>query len=211
MGRRKSVGSLKPLLWYAPQLSGVGTLCFHILSSSGLMMGSGCRLMPAPCQVFFSFLSFLRVHWLTLENCNCWWLWHLCLLIWQGIFHFSCVLLWNLGSCKVLMAFLNYTARKLSYIFENLKPKQNVNLCLWHQLTNAHCFTHGSTSLIETMLIGSSNQEFLNTFKKASTEFVSITMPPGTVTRKLISKWLKGWESLLVCITGSARVGQAVQ
>ena len=48
MGRCKSLGSLKSFLCYAPQLSGAS---FHIL-------------------------SFLRAHWLTLEGCNRWWLWH---------------------------------------------------------------------------------------------------------------------------------------
>ena len=39
--------------------------------------------------IFFSFLSFLRAHRLTLKGCNHWWRWHLCCLIWQEIFHFS--------------------------------------------------------------------------------------------------------------------------
>ena len=64
--------------------------CFHILSflSSGLIVGSGYSLMTARGQVF-SFLSSLRAHWLMLEGCNHWWLWHPCLLIWQEIFHIS--------------------------------------------------------------------------------------------------------------------------
>ena len=38
--------------------------------------------VAARWKVFFSFLSFLRTHQLTLEGCNHWWLWHPCLLIW---------------------------------------------------------------------------------------------------------------------------------
>ena len=65
MGRCKSLGSVKSFLWYAPQLSGASTLCFHSL-------------------------SFLRAHQLTIcGGCDI-----LCLLIWQEMFHFSgtCVL-----------------------------------------------------------------------------------------------------------------------
>ena len=64
-GRYKSVGSLKALLSYVPQLSGAWILCFHIL-------------------------NFLSVHHLTLcDSCNCWWLSHSCLLIRQETFCFS--------------------------------------------------------------------------------------------------------------------------
>ena len=43
---------------------------FHILSSSGLPIGSGCSLVAADSQLFFSFLSALWAHQLTLEGCN---------------------------------------------------------------------------------------------------------------------------------------------
>ena len=45
MGRCKSLGSLKSFLSYASQLSGARVLCFHILSSSMLTIGSGCSPM----------------------------------------------------------------------------------------------------------------------------------------------------------------------
>ena len=54
-----------------------------------LTIGSGCSLMAARSQVSFSFLSALRAHQLTLEDCSHWWLWHPCLLMWQEMFHFS--------------------------------------------------------------------------------------------------------------------------
>ena len=54
-----------------------------------LTIGSGCSLPAAGSQVFFSFLSALWAHQLTLESCSHWWLWHPRLLIWQEIFHFS--------------------------------------------------------------------------------------------------------------------------
>ena len=38
--------------------------CFHTLSSSGLMVESGCSLMAARWQVSSTFLSFLRAQWL---------------------------------------------------------------------------------------------------------------------------------------------------
>ena len=44
--------------------------------SSGLFAGSGCSLMAARWQVFFSVLSFLRAHRLMLEGCNNGRLWH---------------------------------------------------------------------------------------------------------------------------------------
>ena len=40
-------GSLTPLLRRVPQLSGTRILCFHILSRSGLTVGSGCGLLAA--------------------------------------------------------------------------------------------------------------------------------------------------------------------
>ena len=43
----------------------------------GSVVVSGCSLMAARWQVFFSFLSFLRAHWFTLEGCNQWQLWDL--------------------------------------------------------------------------------------------------------------------------------------
>ena len=50
---------------------------FTSLASLVLTIGSGCSLMAARWQVFFSFLSFLRAHWFTLEGCNQWQLWDL--------------------------------------------------------------------------------------------------------------------------------------
>ena len=47
MGRCKSLGSLKSLLSYASQLSEATCLCFHLPSSSGLSVSSGCSLIPA--------------------------------------------------------------------------------------------------------------------------------------------------------------------
>ena len=55
---------------------------FTFWVSSWLTIGNGCNLMPARRQVFFSFLSFLRVHRLTLEGCSLWWL---ILSSWSGI------------------------------------------------------------------------------------------------------------------------------
>ena len=49
---------------------------------------SDYSLMAVRFQVFF-FLSALTAHQIILESCNHWWLWHPCLLIWQGIFYFS--------------------------------------------------------------------------------------------------------------------------
>ena len=40
--------------------------------SSGLSLGSGYSLMAARWQVLFSFLSVLRAHGITLEDCNHW-------------------------------------------------------------------------------------------------------------------------------------------
>ena len=49
MGKYKSLGSLEPFLWYAPQLSGANLPCFHTLSllCSGLTVGSSCSLTAA--------------------------------------------------------------------------------------------------------------------------------------------------------------------
>ena len=41
-------------------------------------LSSSRRLTAAKKQIFFSFLSSLRAHQLTLEGCNCWWLGHPC-------------------------------------------------------------------------------------------------------------------------------------
>ena len=56
-------------LTYHQQPSRARTL-FHVLSPSGLTTGSGCNLMVARWQVFFSVLSALRAHQLTLEGYN---------------------------------------------------------------------------------------------------------------------------------------------
>ena len=64
MGRCNSLGS-----WnysFDMHLRYVGPV-FHIFTScisSGLYIGHGCILMAARWQVVFSFLSFLRTHWL---------------------------------------------------------------------------------------------------------------------------------------------------
>lgn len=54
MGRWKSLGSLKSLFWYAPQLSGVSICVFTSWVSSGLMSLAHHRG----------------------DGCNHWWLWH---------------------------------------------------------------------------------------------------------------------------------------
>ena len=46
-------GWLTSLLCRVPQLSGVRILCFHILSRSGLTVGSGYGLLAANWQVIF--------------------------------------------------------------------------------------------------------------------------------------------------------------
>ena len=66
MGRFKSLGSLKSFLSSASQPSGVSTLHFYILNSSGLTVGIGCRLMAAGWQVLFSFLVALRAQKFTI-------------------------------------------------------------------------------------------------------------------------------------------------
>lgn len=72
MGICKTVSSLKPFLWYGPQLSEVSILCFHILFPQGSPWGVSAVwwLLDG-----FSFLSFLRVHWLMwraviADNCD---------------------------------------------------------------------------------------------------------------------------------------------
>ena len=87
MGRCKSLGSLISFLLYTPLLSGASV--FTSWASLRLTVGTGCSLMAARWQMFFSFLCSLRAHWLILEGSNCWWWWHPCLLIWQKIFYFS--------------------------------------------------------------------------------------------------------------------------
>ena len=117
IGRCKNLGSLKSVLWCAPQLSGASMCCTSVLSHSvmsdslrpqGLWptgvycgvflilsfpvayVGSGCKMILMDARwVFFPFLCPLRAQQLTLEGCSCWRLWHLCLLLWQEIFHFS--------------------------------------------------------------------------------------------------------------------------
>ena len=50
---------------------------FTSLASLALTIGSGCSLMAARWQVFFSFLRSLRAHKLTIDcGHNCQWLWH---------------------------------------------------------------------------------------------------------------------------------------
>ena len=70
VGRYKNLGSLRQFLSHAPQLSGASAsiLCLHLPSflSSGLTIGSGYSLMAARRPLFFSFLSSLRAHQLTL-------------------------------------------------------------------------------------------------------------------------------------------------
>ena len=82
------IDSLKLFLWYAPQLSGPVSFVFTSWASfpQGLPWGVAVVWW---LLIFFSFLSFLRAHQLTLAGCNHWWRWHPCLLIWQEIFHFS--------------------------------------------------------------------------------------------------------------------------
>ena len=90
MGKCKSLGSVKSFLWYVPQLSGASFLRFHILSF--LRVHHGEWLQPDGCQMadILSILSSLRAQQLTIHGgCNCWWLWHPCLLVWQEIFRFS--------------------------------------------------------------------------------------------------------------------------
>ena len=82
MGRCKSLGSLKVTLSYASQLSGVSIQVFFTSwAPLGLRAGIACSLMAAGSQVFFSILSALRAHQLTLDCWNPWRLWHACLLI----------------------------------------------------------------------------------------------------------------------------------
>ena len=55
MGRHKSLGSLKSVRLYASRLSGASVLCFHILSSWSLTIGSHSMILQV-----FSFLSVLE-------------------------------------------------------------------------------------------------------------------------------------------------------
>ena len=76
MGRSKSLGSLKPFLSHASQLScGQNPVVFTSWVPLGLTTGSGCNLMAVRSQVFLSFLSALRLtssHWTTgiFEDCD---------------------------------------------------------------------------------------------------------------------------------------------
>ena len=90
MGRCRRLGSLK-FISYASQLSWASILSFFPPSWAplGLTIGNSCGLMATRSQIFFSFLSALRVQQHTLEGHNGWWLWHPCLLIRQEIFYFS--------------------------------------------------------------------------------------------------------------------------
>ena len=83
IGRRKSPGltEIIPFICIST-LWGQYPVFFHILSSLGLTVGSGCNMMAVRSQVFFSFLS-------ALKGWNCWRLWHPYLQIWQEILHFS--------------------------------------------------------------------------------------------------------------------------
>ena len=67
-------------IWLTP-----GSCVFTSWVSSGITLESGCSLG----QVFFSFPSVLRAHWLMLAGWDYWWLRHPCLLIGQEIFHSS--------------------------------------------------------------------------------------------------------------------------
>ena len=70
MGRCKSLGSLKSFPSYASQLRGQYPVFFTSLAPLGLRVGNGCNLMSDRLQVFFSFLSAPRAHWLTLKGCD---------------------------------------------------------------------------------------------------------------------------------------------
>ena len=56
-----------PFIFIAATLESVFSV-FHILSSSGLTIGSGYSLMAARSQVFFFFLSALRTQEFTFEG-----------------------------------------------------------------------------------------------------------------------------------------------
>ena len=72
MGKFKTLGSLKPFLWYVPHLLGLVSCGFTFWVSSRLTIRSGYSLMAIRWQVFFS------SHQLSLGGgCNCSWLWHL--------------------------------------------------------------------------------------------------------------------------------------
>ena len=87
MGICKSLGSLKSLLWYAPQLSGASILCFLILSLRKVHRRGHCSswLLDGRHSLFASWVPSgltvgAAVMW-WLDGCN-----SLCLLIWQTIF-----------------------------------------------------------------------------------------------------------------------------
>ena len=89
-GETQESGLMKSFFSYVSQLSWAWSyLFFTSRAPLGLTIGSGCSLLAAWLQAFFSFLSALRAHELTSEGCKCWWLWHACLLIRQEISHFS--------------------------------------------------------------------------------------------------------------------------
>ena len=74
MGRCKSLGSLKSLLGYAPQLSGAKALCFLILNFFQVRLVRWLQELTARWQVFFSSLNPFRAHQLTFScACNSWW------------------------------------------------------------------------------------------------------------------------------------------
>ena len=90
MGKFKTLGSLKPFLWSAPQLSGASILCFHILSFLGVHHGEWPQSDHCQKESILSFLNSLRAHPLTFSGgCNPWWFGTLCLLTWPEIVHFS--------------------------------------------------------------------------------------------------------------------------
>ena len=90
MGKCKSPGSLKLFLWSVPQRSGAVSCVFTSWVSLGLIIGSGCSVMTARWQIFFSswvpsrFSSSPFVVAAIADDCDI-----ICLLLWQEIFHFS--------------------------------------------------------------------------------------------------------------------------
>ena len=89
MGRCKSLGLLKSFLLYAPQHLGLVSKVYTHWAS--FPQGSLWEVAIV-WWLLDSRYSPVQAHWLTLEGCSCWLLWHPCLLIWQEIFHFSCPL-----------------------------------------------------------------------------------------------------------------------
>lgn len=99
MGRCKSWGSLKPLLWYAPQLPGSRILLLSILSPFRVPRGAAAVAEGlAAGSAFLSILSSLRAH----HQGDCivmaWWLQHPLFAGMAGnIFHWqNDVSFWNL-------------------------------------------------------------------------------------------------------------------